>query len=114
MKIGNKISNPGELRTQVLVQTRTATIDAGGFKTPTWATVAEVWCRWSNAHGREMMEMQIAHVDAPATVLMRYRSDVDVSCSLLKGGARWEIVSVDDITERHEYLELKVLRMRAG
>jgi SPP1 family predicted phage head-tail adaptor len=114
VKIGTKVTNPGELRTRVLVQTRVTTLDAGGFKTPTWTTVAEVWCRWQNAHGRELVEGFIAQVDAPASVLLRYRNDIDVSCSLLKGGVRWEIVSVDNIAERSEYLELKVVRMRAG
>jgi hypothetical protein len=29
-------------------------------------------------------------------------------CSILKGSDRWEIVSLDNIQERGEYLELKV------
>jgi hypothetical protein len=33
---------------------------------------------------------------------------------VLKGTNRYEIVSIDDIQERHEYLELKVKKMRSG
>jgi head-tail adaptor len=53
-------------------------------------------------------------VDAPATVLIRYQSDVDTACAVLKGSLRYEIVSIDNIQERSEYLELRVQRMKAG
>lgn len=114
MRIGNRVTNPGELRTRVALQSRAASLDAGGFKTVAWTTLANVWCRWVNAHGREVMESQIAQVDAPATVLIRWRSDVDVSCALLKDSVRYEIVSMDNVGERSEYIELKVVRMKAG
>ena len=62
----------------------------------------------------EALNAQIAQVDAPATVLIRYRSDVDETCAVLKGTLQYEIKSIDNIEERSEYLELKVVRMKAG
>ena len=88
--------------------------DEGGFDIPGWPTVATVDSRWVNAHGMEILEAAIAQVDAPATVLIRYRSDVNETCAVLKGGLRYEIQSIDNIQERSEYLELKVIRMKAG
>jgi SPP1 family predicted phage head-tail adaptor len=114
MRLGTKITNPGEMRTKITLQSRTTVQDAGGFSIPGWATIATVWSRWINAHGREILEAAIAQVDAPATVLIRYRNDVDTACAVLKGSLRYEIVSIDNIQERNEYLELRVQRMKAG
>lgn len=114
MKIGSKVTNPGEMRTKITLQSRTNVQDAGGFSVPGWVTIAAVWSRWINAHGREVLEAGIAGVDAPATVLIRYLSDVDTTCAILKGSLRYEIVSIDNVQERSEYLELRVQRMKAG
>ncbi len=114
MNLNGKATNPGELRTQVTIQSRTASGDIGGFQEPSWVTVAVVWSKWTNVHGAEVWAAQTAQALAPATVTIRYRSDVDPTCALLKGSDRYEILSMDDIQERHEYIELKVQRARAG
>jgi SPP1 family predicted phage head-tail adaptor len=114
VNLAGRASNPGELRTRITIQRRSAAVDAGGFQAVTWTTVASVWARWSNAHGSEVWAAQTAQAVAPATVTMRYRADVDASCALLKGTERFEIVSLDDIQERHEYIELKVQKARPG
>ena len=114
MKIGSKITNPGEMRTQIVLKSRSVVEDAGGFMVPAGSTIATVWSRWQNAHGREIMEAQIAQVDAPATVLIRYRSGVDSTYTVTKGSDTYEVLSVDNIEERSEYMELRVRNMRAG
>lgn len=114
MKIGTKVTNPGEMRTQINLQTRVSNQDAGGFSVPEWTTIATVWSKWVNAHGREILEAGLAGADAPATVLIRYRNDIDTACAVLKGSLRYEITSIDNISERSEYLELRVQRMKAG
>jgi SPP1 family predicted phage head-tail adaptor len=63
-------------------------------------------------HGSEAwVADQAGKAVSAATVTIRYRSDVTSRCSILKGSDRYEIVSIDDIQERHEYLELKVKRI---
>ncbi len=114
MRIGTKVTNPGEMTTQISLQSRTVSTDDGGFQSPSWTTVAAVWSRWENVHGAEVWTAQTVQADSPATVLIRYRSGVDTAYAVLKGSTRYEIVSVDDIGERHEYMELKVRRMRSG
>lgn len=114
MKIGSKVSNPGDMRTKISLKTRTVTQDAGGFSIPANTTIATVWSKWVNAHGREMMEGLINQVDMPALVLIRYRDDVDTACVVVKGSLTYEILSMDNISERGEYLELRVRRMKAG
>lgn len=114
MILNGKVINPGELRTPVTLQERTTATDAGGFGSPTPSTIATVMAKWTGAHGTEAWTAQTLQAQRAATVLIRYRSDVDETCSLLKDGERYEIVSIDDIQARHEYLELKVRRMMAG
>lgn len=114
MILNGKAINPGELRTAVSVQQRTVTADAGGHQVETWTTLATVWARWRNVHGSEAWVANAAQAEQPATVLMRYLAGVEPTCALLKGSERYAIVSIDDIQDRHEYLELKVTRMRPG
>jgi SPP1 family predicted phage head-tail adaptor len=115
MITNNKVLiQPGEMSVKITLQTRTVSSNAGGFETPTWATIAEVWSRWINVHGSEAWAAQSVQAEQPATVTIRYRYGVDTTCSVLKGYDRFEITSIDDIRERHEYLELKVRRMRSG
>lgn len=114
MILNGKVINPGELRTEITLQKRSPTTGAGGFIQPGWTDIATVWSRWINAHGSEIWAAQAVQAQAPATVLIRYRSDVDTTCVVLNGSIRYEIVSVDDIQARGEYLELKVRRLAPG
>jgi SPP1 family predicted phage head-tail adaptor len=114
MKIGEKVTNPGELRTQVTLQSRTVSTETGGFLTPAGSTIAVVWARWVNTHGSEAWTAASMGAEQAATVTIRYRSGIDRTCAVLKGSDRYEIVSIDNIGERSEYLELKVKRWQSG
>ena len=114
MILGGKITNPGELRTQIKVQKRTETTDAGGFQAAGWTDLATVYAKWTNVHGSEVWQAESVGAEMPATVLIRYIANVDTTCRVSKGGLLYEVVSVDNIQERSEYLELKVKAVRAG
>lgn len=111
MNLNGKVFNPGELRTSVVLQRRTITQDAGGFSVPGWSTLATVWSKWENAHGNDVSLQNTEYLKGAATVTIRYRSDVNAGCAVLKGTERFEIVSLDNIRERSEYLELRVRRV---
>lgn len=111
MNINGKPTNPGELRTPITLQGPTLVTDGGGAQHPTWANLTNgaVEAKWVNVHGVESWAVNQAGITvSAATVTIRYRSDVTTRCSLLKGSVRYEIVSLDNIQERGEYLELKV------
>ena len=114
MNLFGKVTNPGELRTPVTLQSRTNATDLGGFNSPSWSTIAAVWAKWVGVHGSEAWTAQTVQAESAATVTIRYLAGIDTTCSLLLGSDRYEIVSIDDIQMRHEYLELKVKRMRPG
>lgn len=114
MNLTGKPSNPGELRVPITLQGPTLEADAGGAQRPTWEdlTDGDVQAKWVNVHGMEAWAVDRAgKAVSAATVTIRYRADVTPRCSILKGGARWEIVSLDNILERGEYLEIKVKRV---
>ena len=114
MNLNGTPTNPGQMRTSVTLQRRTATSDDGGFMIPAWADIAVVWAKWVNVHGSEAWAAYTAQAGQAATVTIRYRAGVDLTCAVLKGTDRYEIISMDDIQERHEYIELKVKRMAEG
>ena len=119
MNLNGKVSNPGELRTPVLLAPRSVTVQAGGFQRPAPDTAHQVaaWARWTNLHGAELWAAQAAGAVDAATLLIRYQAGLDATWYVSKdAGASWyELIGPpDDIGERHEYMALKVQRMKAG
>lgn len=114
MKIGAKTTNPGELRTPISLEQPASSQDSGGFTTRTYTAVATVYSKWQNLHGLAMIQSGIAANRLPARVLIRYRTDIDPSWTLVKGAQRFEITGFDNIDERGEYLELMVRTIVGG
>lgn len=114
MNINNQTTNPGDLNVSVTLQNRVTTPDAGGFQIQSWTNIATVWAKWRNVHGSEAWQAAAIAAEGAATVTIRYRSDVNETCAVLKGSERYEIISLDNIQERSEYIELKVRRVRDG
>ena len=113
--INGKPVNPGEFRTQITVKKRAVMAGAGGFRVPSPGdTIGTVWAKWVNVHGSEAWTAAGQSAIRAATVTIRYLANVDESCLILKGSDYFEIVSMDDIQERHEYIELKVKKVVVG
>ena len=108
MIIGDKPTNPGELRTTVSLLSQTVTDGTGGFNIPTWTVVEARKVKWTNVHGSEVWSAEAVQAIQPATVLMRYKSGLTPAWRVRKGSLDYEIVSVDNIQERGEWMELKV------
>jgi head-tail adaptor len=116
MIIGNRQTNPGELRTPVTFYKRAITTGTGGFqKAGVGDKIADALVRWENAHGPEVWDAAAVNAESAATVLARYNSAVDGTCLVKKGSLYFEIVGdPDNIAERSEFMELKVKRYSAG
>jgi SPP1 family predicted phage head-tail adaptor len=112
MILNGKMSNPGEMRTFVTFQNPTLSEDASGAQVAAWADAAAVWVKWVNAHGQEAANSDALKSVQRATVTMRYLSSISALTSLLKSGERWQVISLDNIQERSEYLELVVERAK--
>lgn len=96
--------------------TRGVSTETGGFQVGmvNFTAVAQVWAKWVNAHGQEVWAAEAANAVQPATVTIRWRPDVDPTYGVRKGSQWHEIVSMDNIQERNEFLELKVKRVISG
>lgn len=114
MILNGKVINPGELNTSIVLEERRIEKDASGFPRPVVGRQISVWCRWINAHGRELWQADAAGVNAPATVLIRFQAELDETWRVIYRGKTWEIRSIDNLRERDEWMELKVVRVGAA
>jgi SPP1 family predicted phage head-tail adaptor len=114
MRIGTKVTNPGDFRTRVTLKKRMVVEGTGGFQTPSLIPLAMVWAKWVNVHGSEAWAASSMNAMRAATVTIRYRDDIDETCVVVLDGNNYEITSMDDIQQRHEYIELKLQLIRSG
>lgn len=94
----------------------TGTAQPGGFKSTAYVSILPRYVRaiWENAHGSEAIVAASQQYQDPATVTVRYRSGITPKLRVCMRGdeARpYEVVSLNDIDNRHEYVELKVRRV---
>jgi len=108
MKIGNQTTNPGELRTPILFQNPTVTKDAGGAQVIAWTDVDTAYVKIVNAHGQEAVTSDALKSVQRSTWMRRYSASVSTLTSGVLDGQRWQVISVDEIQNRHEYMELVV------
>jgi SPP1 family predicted phage head-tail adaptor len=114
MIIGNRVINPGEFRTEVTLKRRSATVDPGGFQKQSLTTIAIAWAKWVGVHGSEAWAANSSNALRAATVTIRYRPDIDETCVISVDGDDYDIVSMDDLQHRHEYIEFKLQLIRSG
>jgi head-tail adaptor len=111
-----KRASPGEMRTSVFIEAYTETQDADGYPVKAWANVfgggKRRHTKWVNAHGTEAYEAMRMELKEPATLTMRYSPLITPQCRIKKVGDTepFEIISMNDVENRHEWLEIKVQR----
>jgi len=73
-------------------------------------------CKWVNAHGNEVYEAKRAGVAEPATLTMRYTPKITPACQIFRMGDDnpYEVISINDVENRHAWLEIKVQRKVAA
>lgn len=114
--------NPGEMRTQITLQTPTITQDAGGAQVTSYANASTnpiVWSRWINAHGQEALASNslavvgnVFEAVQRATVTIRHRTDIKETWRVLKDGESWQIISIDAVRGQRRFVELLVERVK--
>lgn len=112
----NRIKTVGKMRTKIRIQKKQK-IGEGSFADEAWfdlGNTAEtdepkyIWSNWINVHGSEVWAAESVQAQKAATVTIRYRKDVDEQCRIVKDGVIYQIVSIDDIQEYHQWIEMKV------
>ncbi len=106
----------GSLRAKIRVQHEVAT-GSGSFAKKSWydlddsthtGSAYNIPAQWVNVHGTEAWIADSVQAQLGATVTIRYRSDIMPSCRILLGSMVYQIVSLDNIRQRNEWLEIKV------
>lgn len=128
----SKSANAGELRTPVYFFEIERTVNANGFPTETTKDVfsGPVMCKWVNAHGSEVWSAMQLNLKNPVTLTARYSPKINERLIVYRGSEyaeaqteitdaakkaalakiEYEIISVDDVQNRHEWMEIKIQR----
>lgn len=110
----------GQMRTKITVKSKTSGINENGRPTESWTNIFggtnKVFCSWVNAHGTEVYEAKRLGLNEVATITMRYSSLVNERCRIwhesdTQDNDAYEIVSIDNVGDRREFLEIKVKRL---
>lgn len=125
-----KFASAGRMRTSIIIEDRTkepnseskgyfAEVWKNVFDVPAGKTNQAVFCQWKNAHGTESLEAYKYNLGDVATLTMRYSPLITPTCRIFKAEEKkknkdtaipFEIISIDDIDDRHEWLEVKIRR----
>jgi len=106
--------NPADLRHRVTLQRYTDTTDTDGFTTQQWQDVATVWAAVENLYGREYWEAAAVQAENTVKFTIRYRAGIETSMRIAFRGKIYNIISVDNIKYRNEYLEIKAVAQDVG
>ena len=110
-----KRSATGKMNTSIKIVRQTPDVlnDEGMLVNDGEIIVADTKCEWKNAHGTEVIEALRLGQKELATLTFRFHYDVTSDCILYKFGddKPYEILSIDDVENRHEWIEMKIARM---
>lgn len=121
-----KQARAGELRTRIYIRKVEKTANANGVASDTREESAfdpgpdgkeRVYhCKWVNAYGAEAMTAMQLQVQEPATLTMWYSPRIKPDQLIYKVGdpIPYEIISVNDVEDRHTWLEVKAGRRVAA
>ena len=119
-----KRANAGELRTLVYFRRTVKEVDSEGSPHQREETVFHdsqgreqaVHCKWVNAHGAEVFTAMQLKLRQPAKLTMRYSPRIQPTMLVYKGRdpVPYEVISVDDVEDRHCWLEVTVQRKEAA
>lgn len=121
----------GEMRTKATIQRQVQVDRPNGYTERAWESIfpSPVWCKWVNSHGTEVFDALRLELGEVATLTMRYSPLVDIRCRVLHErdaaavaaapeAARedlarrlaYSIISLDNVEDKGEYLEIKLRR----
>ncbi len=111
----SKSANAGDLRTMVQIKRRVVVTNDNGFDTETYQNVygdgKYVRCKWVGNHGSEVFSRDSYTERRTATITMRYSQLADdgrLVVFLYGDPDPWEVVNVDNVQQRNEWLEISV------
>lgn len=108
--------NAGDLNARIRIQ-RKVTSGSGSFKKEEWVDIGNELssdppryknAKWVGVHGSEAWIAESVQAERAATVTVRFDKRINEACRVLCGKLVYKIVSVNDISQYHHWLEIKV------
>ena len=112
----SKSANAGELRTALKFVARIKKTNENGVPISDEKNIfgdgAVIWGKWVNAHGSDSYVAMQLQLREPATITCRYSPLINSKLLVYKDADEtpYEIISIDDVENRHSWLEIKVQR----
>lgn len=108
--------NSGDLNTRIRIQHKVLS-GSGSFKKEEWVDIGNESnsnppryknAKWVGVHGSEAWIAESVQAEKGATVTVRFDKRINEACRVLYGETVYKIVSMDDISQCHHWLEIKV------
>lgn len=112
--------NLGDLNRTIIIQKRSCRIDENGFQVEEWRDVATVHCMVTNIHGKELVDnIDMMTSNTYKRMKFKYKKYLDENIypnvsydyRILYRNFYWNITSIDDIKDRHDYMEVLVTKI---
>ncbi len=107
------ISGIGDLRHRITLQKEIAITDTDGFTKRDWQDFTTVWAAVENLHGREYWEAAAVQMENTVKFTIRYRNDITNDMRIRFRNRYFEIISIDNIKHRNEFIEIKAKEVRS-
>lgn len=95
-----------QLNKRITIQEYTEYKNPEGIYIKEWKDKATVWASIKNLHGGEFFQAQAVNSKATCKMRIRYIMELDTSMRIKYNEKLYNIVYLDDINERHEYIEV--------
>lgn len=93
--------NPGQFRTRIMVQKKSITYNSYNEPVEAWKDLFELWADVINTGGGEFYAAQKLNAMTTAVFRVRYVSAIDTLNRIKYGNRIFEILFVNDISEKH-------------
>ena len=110
----------GKLNRKVIIEERVKAIDENGFIIEQWAEKAIVNGSVTNIHGKELVDnLEQMTTNTYKRIKIRYKKyldetlhfDVTHTFRIKYNNSYWNITSIDDIQDKHEYMEILITKI---
>ena len=118
--------NLGDLNKIITIQRRMTEdnqyplVDENGFPQEEWFDIAKVHCMVTNIHGKELVDnLDMMTTNSYKRMKFKYKKYLDENLNpnvthnyrIVYKNSIWNITSIDDIKDKHEYMEVLVTKI---
>ncbi len=103
--------NAGELRHRITIRKPSVTQDDIGNEIVSWGDFVKTWAAAQNLHGSEYFAAAARQAEKTVKFKIRYVRGIDTTMRIVFRDKEYDIKSVDDITYRGIFLEIKALEV---